>query len=115
MIVPVKYSGFATEANLNGTDLQFPVVSDGAGGTTPTTVSQGDIVANIEIVDGNIFVVLFEVRDGNPWIEGSQLSPGDLLITIGSAVTYQQGLAGVILDNGSIGTINFQVILALLA
>jgi len=113
MIIIAKYSGFATEDNLAGTDLDFPVVSDTLGGTTLTTVSEGDVVLNIEIVDGNIFVVLFEVHDGTPWTEGSQLSPGDLLVLIGTGVAYQQGLAGVVLDNGTIGTLNLQVMLGL--
>ena len=114
MILTAKYSGFATEDNLAGTDLSFPVVSDTLGGTTPTTLAEGDVIANIEIVDGNIFVALLEVHDGTPWTEGSQLSTGDILVTTGSEVTYQQGLAAVVLDNGSIGTLNFQVMLALL-
>jgi hypothetical protein len=114
MIIIAKYSGFATEDNLAGTDLDFPVVSDTLGGTTLEPVSEGDVVANIEIVDGNIFVVLFEVHDGSPWTEGTQLSTGDLLITVGTGVAYQQGLAGVILDNGTIGTLNLQVTLGLL-
>lgn len=111
MIVPLKYSAFLTEENRAGTDLTISVPSDTVGGIIPVTVTEGDAIADIQLDPDTSAVTVkwLTVVDGSDWIENQVLTPGDILITVGTGVEYQKGLAGVILEDGTVGTLNMPI------
>jgi len=113
-VISIKYAAFLTGDNTDGTDMVVSGPSDTAGGVDTVTVSQGDIVGGIEIDGGgNVTVTLWEVVDGDPWLQGSTLSPGNILVVVGTGIPYQKGLAAVILEDGTLGTVNLPIIFEL--
>lgn len=110
-LVPVKGSGFLTEGNKDGSDMVVTGPSSTDGGMDTMTVTEGETVIDI-VVDGGtgaVSVILWLVHDGDPWEELATLNTGDIIYVTGTEIEYQKGLAAVILDDGTIGTLNLPI------
>lgn len=107
----VKYGCLLTSANKDGSDLDIEAFSDSVGGTTIVTVEEGDLLA--ELVPGSPTSANFwEVHEGSSWhqfIPGS-VATGDLIMTWGGTIDYQNGTTFAIAPDGSVITPNLYVI-----
>lgn len=96
----VQYGATLTGSNLDGSDLTVDAFSDTTGGTTSATVTEGDYVMDVQLVDGKLVGQMYLVRDGSAWEEQNiGATPGDLYIAVSPDVPFQRGTLFVFLDS----------------
>lgn len=90
----VKYGVILSAENIAGTSMDVAAFSDVYGGTTTVTVSDGDYVLDVQLdpVTFQTTGSLWQVIDGSPWEQASDIFPrGYLGVSTGENLPYQAG------------------------
>lgn len=100
----IKY-GVSTlsEANKDGTDLMVDAFSDSLGGTTSVEVVDRDIIGELTTVGSQLVVQFWQVVDGAEWFAFNPcVAPGELMMSHGGTLDYQNGALFALDDVGSV-------------
>lgn len=116
MMLYAKYGVLLRPENISGESLEVDVLSDPIGSTEVRTVSDGDIVLEVNVTNGATTGALWVVRDGSRWVLApAQPAPGDLLVGLcpASDLLYQSGSLLVFAEDNSFVPANFGLLLSL--